>query len=83
MRDDPVSDQFSHVGYESSLSKLNMGSIFLVSFVVLPLLVLIMIILDKYLSICKPYLKCTKWVHSKIKSQLKEIFWNGIIAAFD
>lgn len=76
-----ISQQFDHVGYESILSILNMGSIALISFIMLPSLAILALLAERCMK--RHRCGCTRWIHTKLKGAKDRVFWNETIATID
>ena len=81
--DEPLSEEFEAVGYESRLTLINMGSLFLVNFLVLPLFLLIALLVFYWFKLCTPGNRITRYLFKKAKGQVDEFFFNGIIMTID
>jgi hypothetical protein len=77
--DEPMTDQFDAVGYESRLIVLTLGDIYYILFLS-PAIIVILYLLKAFLKcFCSPNIRPVKWAIQYLDFQLFGYFWNGSI----
>lgn len=77
--DEPLTEQFDSVGYESSLIILALGDIYYLM-ALSPVIVVVLYLLRwSTQTCCKADVKCFNWFKQYIEFQIQGYFWNGTI----